>query len=313
MKISYPFSSRLNPLVREVNSIILEWGQQVGILPDKATANTFDKMKINWFAAYLYPDADREWLTLISKLFSSLFLIDDRMESMEVGKAMEWAEYFGSSTGLILKEKTIAPNADPFVHAFFDFVKSLEMICSPEGFKEFRRDWSDFCEAMTWEASNRLKGIIPEVMEYSIYRLYFSGAFLAIFFAKELSPAPTNNLFNTCRIEFFNYLAASLICLSNDLGSYQKEIRSGENHNRVIILMKKLNLSENKAVSLTLNTHDRMLKEFLSGQNTAKNEDDHLFSGYFDALKHLIAGSNTWSELETQRYYNQKNGSVNHK
>ena len=310
MKISYPFPIKINPLINEVNSHIIEWGLDTGLFPSLAIANAIDQMKINWFAAYLYPEARKDYLILICKLFCNLFLIDDNLDKLHPTLAHQWADNFKSSTLSILSGKNSGKNNDPFINAFDDFFISLEKTCEMGNLKDFSNKWVDFCDGMLWETYNNLHGIIPDLEKYSQYRLNFSGVFLAVFFAGDLSLKNELSLIESCQKDFLDYWTAKIICLANDLCSFQKEMNLGDPHNHVILLMKEYNLLEERAIESTKKLHDRLLKEFISFDQMVLKKVDHNLKNYYNALKNLISGSNAWSAMETDRYFNKTNGSI---
>lgn len=310
MIISYPFPITLNPLVNEANAHIIEWGLEMGLFPNLKIANAINQMKINWFAAYLFPDVGKDYLIVICKLFSNLFLIDDKLETLDPKLAHQWAKNFKNSTVSILSKSSYDKTNDPFINAFSDFFMDLKKKCKKDNLRDFGNKWMEFCDGMIWETHNNLKGIIPEMEVYTLNRLNFSGVFLAIFFAKDLSLKSDLDLRQICQRDFLDFWTAKIICLANDLCSFQKEMSIGDHHNHVILLMKEFNLSEEKAMEATKNLHDTLLKEFIYFDHIVLKKTDHTLKDYYNALKNLISGSNAWSATETDRYFNKTNGSI---
>jgi 5-epi-alpha-selinene synthase len=308
MSIIYPFPSQVNPLVNTVDPVILTWAKQKGLLPSAQIEVAFDQSKINWFGAYIYPNADREWLTLVSKLFCILFLIDDIMDSMNHKEALKWAKNFESKTSSFLKRRDEHEKNTSFILAFYDFARSLEDKCGSDVLNSFSEVWSEFCHAMIWESSNKAKGIIPDINEYNSHRLYFSGVYIAIFFLKHMLSNKDLPTFYMLEAKNLSFHAANLICLANDLCSYPKELNSGDFHNHVIIAMKIFNFTESQAVEWVKKIHDKHMKDFFVDFPAIKANP--LLTQFFQGLKEIVVGSNAWSNMETDRYLAGSNGSI---
>lgn len=292
MNLQYPFAYKVNPIAEKVAQKVNNWALGIGLLEDKTQVKQISAMKLNWFGSYLYPNSNENWLFPVCKLFCILFLLDDHLEKQGNGQNLNWLNALSKFIiNKIENPKLELPNqANQYLRAFCDFIESWNPSLNKSG---FTNQLKLFWEGQLWEASNRVRSVIPDLTDYRMYRPYFSGAHLALFLAKDLLQYHADQ----CQLKYIEDRAAHIICLANDLGSFEKELLSGEVHNEVVILMKNHKLTNEKAVQIAKKRHDRLLQEFLDLVS-----DNSISPAYTEAIQFVIAGCQGWSTTETTRY-----------
>ena len=312
MEILYPFPYSIHSNANEMDFSVTHWGMTCGLLPDKGSVNAVRSNRINYFAAYLFPHADSARLVHIAKLFLMLFLQDDQAEKLSPISAFRWLKSLLAGTEKIERNHQLkfGPKQDPFLEAYkcywMDFFQALD----PSSLSVYRQCLQDYWQGQLWEAQHKIEGKLPEISEYLIRRRMSSGSGIAIFFLRWLHGRLEDGTDMDCRFRLAEIFAANAICLANDLGSMDKELASGENNSYPILLIHGFRLSKESAVEKTKMLHDRNVKNLLALIRQSRETAELLELRYFDALLQMVAGSNAWSRLETNRYHNKKNGMV---
>ena len=310
MEIKYPFLSSVHPLSKEIDGMVIDWAKEIGLLDSKEKVNNVLQMKINWFSSCLYPKADKTLLIPISKLFLILFLLDDYIDDLEKPVHYELVfplhkDFFDILHG----EKVKLDN--PMSKAFLSFCTDWQAIVGKDGFKVFTNNFEEYINFQLWEIGLNTKMEIPEINEYCRNRLYASGAYLAVYFLREMNNLNTlDNIPFAIQLSYLETKATSLICLANDLASFSKEFNEGSFNNIVIILIKKYGLSTKRATQLANKKHDRILFQFNQLCALVENSPDPRLVNYMESLRSMIVGSNHWSSMETNRYHNLVNGNI---
>lgn len=294
MKPLYPFAFGINPATLAVDREVVTWARQIGLLSSDRQAEEVKRMRLNWFAGYLYPQAPEQWLSAVSRLFCMLFVLDDQLERQGKQQDIAQLELIARQTIGICKG-TVPHSAldDVFVRAFGDFWNSWP---GSMDVPAFVKQLDLFWEGLLWEAGNRTREQLPAIEEYKRYRPYFSGAYLAVYLLRDLIRLPEQD----CWMEYLEERAVQLICIANDLGSFEKEWQSGEVHNEAVLLVKIHKMDRSRALQLTSDRHKRLLKEFLM-----LAEQQGVSRVYVEALQTMVAGCEAWSVSGTDRYNGQ--------
>ncbi|SIS59760.1 terpene synthase family protein [Belliella pelovolcani] len=311
MHIIYPFSSEVNPKAEILDEIILDWASTISLLANEAQYQLVKEMKINWFAAYLYPGISLPKLVPIAKLFLMLFILDDIWDNRQTNLELE-SRFIALKEDLILILQGRKPNFETqFTKAFTDFLGEWRHMSGDTQIRIFIEVFKDYLSAQSWEYDLKLKNICPSMAEYCQMRPIASGALIATYFAATLNPIPESfsNLFK-CQLNLLELRTAELICISNDITSYKKEWSEGSNQNYLIILMHTYNLSFDKAYNIAIKKHNKLLLDFLKISIELSESNNFHCIAYINNLKNLISGSFKWSETETSRYENIINGSI---
>lgn len=307
--LNYPFESKVHKEAKKLDSNTLAWASLIHkVLWENREVDNYLKMQFTWLPARLYPDADWQSITLISNLHVLLFEMDDFTDRLPDGmKGNVWQE-IESGIGGVLNGKLPQSNAiriQVFCSAFAQIWDTiLEM---PQVNKAYinllKGEMEKYLASNRWEAENRDANTIPSIEEYRIERPLFSGGNLAI----ALIPLGLNYHYSEIQKTFetateLKQQASTLIFLTNDLFSFEKEKKLKDYHNLVMLLMHHKKLSQEQARNAVLEIHVSTLREFCQ-QSHSVNMKDPVAKELLKQLEYQIAGAVAWSMEDTSRYY----------
>ena len=309
-KLRYPFETKLHPSVEQIDNQTIIWGANIQrIFYATKEENVYKKKKLTWLSARLYPDASRDNLSWIARLYALLFSMDDFTDQLPEGMKSEiWEEISSGITGVLTGANclVLSKSVLSYRNAFYDLWSKFPGINEPGG-REFRDligvEIRRYLNSNLWEASNRDQQLIPGLQEYRKHRPLFSGGNLAI----SLSPLGLKSPFNHVKDAFYKSKeirdkAANLIYLTNDLFSFEKERDLGDFHNLMILTMHHQKLSEEQARSRLLEDHHKTLGDFLVLSKSLENSGEE--SEILRQIQFKVSGVVAWSLEDSSRYYN---------
>lgn len=289
------FPAAINRNIQNLDTKVLRWAWSLGLFEAHAEVDRCRKQKINWFAGYLFPGEDPEKLELIMRFFLCLFLLDDLLDNHSEPESMEFLnelKYRIPHTKIsrlrvlgitLLQTQHNLGKAGP----------------NQNWEKEWMETWENYISGLHWEVENKFKNHMPLLEDYRVHRPYSSGVFLAIHLLR------TKNHSTSCEAAILEHDIARLICLSNDLASYDKEFAIGDFNNELIILKGALG---KKVQSWAIQEIRFIQKRIfaLGNELVTKSETCRL---WVESLFLLVGGCLAWSE-ETSRYVVYVNGTL---
>lgn len=290
------FPSALHPQTSFLDFRVLRWGWNAGLFEHHAELERCRIQKINWFAGYLFPGEDSEKLELIMRFFLCLFLLDDLLDNHSEPE----------STEFLNELKYRIPQTEiPRLRALGIALLQTHYILGKAGpnqirEKEWMETWENYISGLQWELVNKFNNQMPRLEEYRMYRPYGSGVFLAIDLLRTETHA------NSCEAAMLEHDIARLICLSNDLASYDKEFAIGDFHNELIIMKEALG----KKVQSWAIQEIRIIQKRIIELGNAVGSKSEPCKRWVESLFLLVGGCLAWSE-ETSRYVPYVNGTLN--
>lgn len=289
------FPAAINCHIQIVDTKVLRWAWSAGLFETHAELERCRIQKINWFAGYLFPEEDPEKLELMMRFFLCLFLLDDLLDHISEKYAYDFLR------GLIL----MSPQSEsPRLHALGSALilthESLGKFGPSEQWKkEWIETWTHYIAGLLWETKNKSWSQMPNLEDYRYYRPLSSGAFLAI----HLLRSATHPKF--CEADFLEHHIARLICLSNDLASFEKEFVIGDFHNELIILKDALG----EKVQSWAVQEIRQIQNRISALAKEVSLKSETCNSWVEGLLLMVGGCLAWSE-ETSRYVAYVNGTL---
>lgn len=300
----------VNPLVEENDPLVIDWAERFGLLKDEQARLAVRSGRLNYFAGYLYPTADARRLNDISRFFLLLFLLDDKLASEQPKKAHLMVKRMLATTSKRRKGVLEIRSHGAFLVAYLGLWKEIEDGLEAEGRMVFGEVLENYWEGQLWESSHRLEMRVAEINEYLRWRRISSGCGIALFFLRWLGGWYGSKLRWSCSLDFGEMYASNMICLANDLGSLEKELEAGEANSFPIILMRRYGQTKEQALEKTKALHDRNVANLLRLVHGQEPHIPEMEAVYLRSLQHMVAGSNAWSLLETNRYMQHLNGAV---
>lgn len=308
---NYPFASIVHGDVEEVDAIVCVWAAGHRLLPNLKAISKYQKMKMTWLSARLYPEARFEKSIWLAKLYAFLFIMDDftdatpKGQKSELWKEMEWqlkAVMSGENPGKAGQSKSIRA----FRGAFMDLWRELQHLASEPQVRIFRDNFLSYVRENCWEACNR---DFDKPIPLSVYlekRPLVSGGDLAlnlVQFALEDDYPDILSVWPFLR-QYLG-LASKLIYSSNDLLSNDKERFIGDVHNWIILLVKNERMTEEEATNHLLEVHAKTLKAFLEMDRKFLEDytpQNRTLLAAIKNIKYQVSGAVAWSVVDTRRY-----------
>ncbi|SMD44450.1 cAMP-binding domain of CRP or a regulatory subunit of cAMP-dependent protein kinases [Aquiflexum balticum DSM 16537] len=305
----YPFHSIVHSDVEEIDSIVTCWASHHHLLPSQKAISDYQKMKMTWLSARLYPEATIEKSIWLAKLYAFLFIVDDYTDKTPVGEKHRFWMELASGMKDIMNEMIIEQrnkNLRIFLNAYFDLWKEFSLLASPDSRSYFKCMMNNYVRENQWEACNRDFRRQITIHSYLEKRPVFSGGILAIGlikFAMENNHHDLSAVWQNLRS--YQNLAAKLIFISNDLLSYEKEKHIEDPHNWLSLMIKEMGIEKEQAEKSLLEIHSQTLEELLVldrkyQKNYIPNSRTVLTA--IKNIKYQISGAVAWSVYDTKRY-----------
>lgn len=272
-----PFPSRINPLADAAGRETLRWAASFGLIePNGSSARALGAAAAGRLAGRLRPDAPAEELSVVSDLYSWMFLEDDRRDETPEGFSPGGLSE-GDARFLAILESSASsprrppaqpqrPGDGPAEEALLDLARRLFGRAPSAGWRRrFVRAFSAYLAATTWEAQNRARKKTPDEASYRRMRPLTAGLGIddELLHWGESTRPPLEELSDPD----VSRLAASsglVVCWANDLYSLPKELARGEEHNLVAILAREGGVPFGEAVVRVARAHDEEVASFLA-------------------------------------------------
>lgn len=175
----YPFSPVINPHADTIHENTLVWLSRFDVFHDELAYNEFYSSHIGRLAARFHPYAPRDALQLISDWYAWMFLKDDQRDESEFGKHPELVAAANNKYLDILKGSNVISEAQPLSYALRDLRQRL-VVLAPTSIwmRRFTRSVAEHFTSTVWEATNRSRGLNPDLKSYIRMRPITGGLYV---------------------------------------------------------------------------------------------------------------------------------------
>ncbi len=307
-----PFPTQLNPLVIHADEHTANWVKQFGLVQSADVWEHYREQKFTWMVARMFPSATLEALCIAADLNTLLFVLDDQYdEATEATEAVRKKENFerflAQVRGILVghERKTLAQHG-PSLAAISNFWERICQLSTPAWQTRFAESMKRAFVANLWRIELVKQNRLPAVEEYMRFRQEFGGAnfFADLVEVMENISLPDEVIWNGT-VQTLITLCSDTICYANDLFSYRKELKQGDEMNLVMLLKRHERLSVEDAVFKATQIHDDKVKEFirLSQQLPSfDQETNRELLRFVNALAVMMRGNIDWSGMDTARY-----------
>ncbi|MDO9552234.1 terpene synthase [Rhodonellum sp.] len=306
---NYPFKSIVHEDVEEVDYLVTCWASEHKLLPNQKAILKYQKMKMTWLSARLYPEVKIEKAIWLGCLYALLFTMDDLTDKLPNGEKHKFWQKI--SDGLILTMEngalpTQKSTIRPYWEAFADLWDKLLSLASQEFIQFFKELVFNYVKENCWEALNHDLHQIPTIAQYLHKRPVFSGGHLAISLIPFTMEEDHQDIFHHWQfLKKYNELASKLIFISNDLLSFDKEFKIEDPHNWIFLLMEEEKLVKEEAILKLLEIHAETLQAFNNldtGYQENYTPSTRAILTAIKNIKYQISGAVAWSITDTKRY-----------
>ncbi|MHC5671995.1 terpene synthase family protein [Nostoc sp.] len=304
-----PFPSQINKDVDILEEYALEWVLSFNLLADESTYKRFCKSKFFFLAASAYPYSNIEELKIAHDWLSWVFIWDDQCDLSELKKQPEIIKVFHQRFLEILNGAELTSQDTLFSHALADLRQRTLQRASIKWFNYFISYLEDYFCGCVQEATNRAKGIVPDVDTYIMIRRSSVGVYavlaLAEFCNQFMIPDVLRNHYLVKKLEL---ITTDIIAWSNDIFSASREIASGDVHNLIFVLHYHKQISLEEATKQVREIHDKEVRSLLRLESFLPSfgeEVDVDSSKYISSMHSWIRGNLDWYS-HSSRYQNSE-------
>ncbi|MFE7312269.1 terpene cyclase [Streptomyces sp. NPDC057555] len=312
-ELSSPFPYLVNPRMAQAREHLAEWTARIGLVRQESARQRFERADFGWFAAMVYPTASPAHVDLMADWFAWLFLVDDQLDDGAVGRDPERFGAVVDGMRAVLDSHDFGAAAAASGGELPVAVSSLADLWSrtaPDATAAWRRRFIRHLEdclttAATWEAGNRVAGVVPDEEAYVPRRRHTGAIYVCMDFIDVVEGLDVpEDLYDSPPFMAALNAACDVVCWTNDLYSYEKERSLGEVHNLVHIVGHHRALDVDEAL---LRVRDAIVAEterFLVQEREllrAFPEHAPVLEPYLAGMRSWMRGNLDWSRA-TKRY-----------
>lgn len=307
-----PFPYRINPHVEQTRTHLTDWTRRTGLVHRESARKRFEKADFGWFASVVYPTASAAHADLMADWFAWLFLVDDQLDDGSVGRSPDYVRAVVARMRAVLESSDFGAGAvtDPDAPVAVSSLADLWLRTAVDATPAWRRRYIrhlDLClsTAATWEAHNRVAGIVPDEATYITNRRHTGAIYVCMDYIDivERLDVP-ENIYATAQFGSALDAACNVVCWTNDVYSLEKERSLGEVHNLVLVVEHHRELGTAAAVEYVCAAISAETERFLVRERAllaAFPEYDAVLVPYLAGMRTWMRGNLDWSS-RSQRY-----------
>lgn len=286
-----PFPSAVNRHAEAVNQHTLAWVQRFNLVPNDVDFNRLIASKFGWLAARAYPNAPLEELGIVSDWNTWLFIRDDQCDESGIGKDPTLLAGLHDNLLEILTGRKPGRQDPPLAHALHDLCERLLRKASNAWMCRFIHSVIEYFESSVWEARNRADKVTPDPETYITMRPYTGGLYtdIELIDLTESIHLPLH-VRKHVTVQRLALMANNVVCWSNDIISFAKEVQHNDVHNLVVTLRQHHRLTLQESINRAAELTNAEVRAFMALQ-----EELPAFGPAIDAdLKRFVAVLRSW-------------------
>ncbi|MCW5317804.1 terpene synthase [Nostoc sp. KVJ3] len=302
-----PFLSQTNKHIDALEKHALEWVLHFNLLANEPSYKRFCKSNFFFLTASAYPNCPLEELKIANDWLSWVFIWDDQCDLSELKNKPEVLNNFHQRYLEILNGAELTSQDTLFSHALIDLRQRTLQRASIKWFNYFISYLEDYFFGCVQEATNRAKGIVPDVDTYIMIRRSSVGVYavlaLAEFCNQFIIPDVSRNHSLVKKLEL---ITTDIIAWSNDIFSVSREIASGDVHNLIFVLHYHNKISMEEAIEQVTKIHNEAVHSLIRAESFLpdyREELDVEIPKYISGMHSWIRGNIDWC-YQSSRYQN---------
>lgn len=260
-----PFSYAINPFVEQAQQHSLDWVCEMGIAaPGSKPHKRYRAAKMAWLSALVHPTFSLDDLNLAADWHTWLFSHDDVCDAPPIGRDPIRMAAFHDDLFSVLDGNRVGAHALPLTHALHDILHRIHQRTSAQWVERFAHDVRQYFQGNRWEATNRARGIQPDLATYSKMRLMTGSVYTCydlIGISEDIDPCA--DFLQHAYIQQLATMANHHICWINDIFGLEKELREGNIHNLVLVLQHEHQIDLQTAVERAIQMCDAEMRGFI--------------------------------------------------
>lgn len=302
--LHFPYPPIINPCAEQVQQAIAGWMDSHGYFKTERAARRFAAGKFAWVTARAHPYAAAEDVQLVATYMSWLFLVDDLCDEAELGRDPDGLREMHERLLDVMRNPG-QPTEDKVIAGLVDIWPRMVAKSAPGWAARFIHTFEDYAIGCQWEARNRAMQVVPTLGSYLHMRRKTSA--LDIFF--DLIELADNirlplGVLEHEHIRTLKTMANDGVAWFNDIVSLEKEIRSSDVHNLVLVLQHQNGSTLQEALDAAAEMFNARMVEYIALEAERPRFDpqvDAELQRYLNGLRFWVRGNIDWS-FETGRY-----------
>ena len=305
-----PFPVSMNPLAQRAEALAKQWAIEFGLLNSPKAIKRFQEANFSHMQGRTYPTGSLDGLRLGNEWCIWLFMHDDHCDEAQVGKdPVKLADYHSSILEVLHHQTPLSPyEHGALVYCLVDIVRRGGIIGGDNWIHRFLYYVQDYFDGCQWEAQNRATNTVPSVEEYIIGRDKSSAVQSCIEcgdLTADLLDLPDEIRYHK-DVQQLRLLTNRVVSWVNDMYSMDKEYKSDDIHNLVILLHHQYNISLQEAMIGAGDIVNQTVQDFILLEanlpSFGAKYDVILKRQSNEVLKSWMRGNLEWSK-ETLRYH----------
>ncbi|MCA2215081.1 terpene synthase family protein [Jidongwangia harbinensis] len=295
--------------VERARAHLTDWAGRTGLVGE-AARRRFEKADFGWFAAMVYPTADRTGLYLTADWFAWLFMVDDQLDDGAEGRDPDRLRtvFDGMRAVLTGAGPATAPVPAPGVaiSSLVDLWGRTAPLQTPRWRRRFTGHLTEcLTTAATWEAGNRRAGVVPDPATYIRKRRHTGAIYVCMDLIDVVSSLDVPDaVYDSAPFRAALDAASDVVCWTNDVYSLEKERALGEVHNLVHVLQHHHGWDTGTALDRTCAAIADRIDEFRRAEErllAGRPEHAEVLARYTAGMRSWMRGNLDWSS-RTRRY-----------
>ncbi|KAJ7155535.1 terpenoid synthase [Mycena crocata] len=299
---AWPWHRAINPNYAECRIESQAWSSRFHVFSAEAQY-AFDLCDPSLLASLAYPAVSRAGCRVVCDLLYIFGMFDDCTDAMGATAVQEWVDIIMDA---FKSPQAPRPGSEPIIGEMIrSFWANAINTVGPTAQKRFIEEFEYYTKAVVEQAQDRDRFVFRNLENYMDVRRNNLGAKPA-FALLEMDFEMPQHVYDNSALVTLRKCSVDMICLANDLYSFNVEQAKGDDHNIVALMMLHENIHVQEAINRTSAMHDSLSEQFLATLDTLPSFDspaiDDMVRRYADGLGNWIRANDCWS-FETWRYF----------
>jgi hypothetical protein len=268
--IPYELSSIVTPVSAfggQADQHTVRWAKEIGLVRTTEASRRLAATSPGMLAAHCYPTAVPGDLCLLADWMTWLFTLDDHNDEGSYGWDPESLERALTSLFFSLwPDDSRAPN-NPLEEAFVNIVSRVADRMPEAWLHRFLRHVINYFDAYVRQAAHRRGDQVPDLDVFAQLRRD-AGAIMPSFDLVEFVEATMlpASLYYSRTYQRLLITAADVVCWTNDLMTFEKEIARGDNQNLVVVAQHALGFSLERSIDYVDKRAGQQVERFVEAE-----------------------------------------------
>lgn len=306
-----PFETTMNPHHDKAWEKTRKWAHATGLVQGEKAIRRLDRSGFSQLTACAYPHAGENELEIAISWMVWLFLFDDQLDECSLGHSVDDGQKVIEKIILLTASNPLPSSASPVEIAFSDLWSRYALELTQTQQPRFLLNIRNYLSSLLWEIENRATKVCHTPFTFAEIRRN-TGAVRAVFDLIEYSwhAEIPPDMYHSAELEMLSNCAVDVICMSNDVFSYEKESARGEINNHVSVWQAFSRVSTQEAIDQVHSFVMERMEFFIKTKQKIKSkykvlklcQDDQLFmQRYIEGMEHWMRANLDFS-LHTPRY-----------